>query len=341
MTMAQPRPARFLVSVLEMGARLPGTSAEQSVQDLVESARIADAHGYHRIWVAEHHSSQRTVSGVPAVLIAHIAALTERIRVGSGGVMLPNHPPFTVAEQFATLAALHPGRVDLGLGRSLAGPAADGLLEAALRRDPRGTADFPAHVDELLGFLRRRGPDRRRFHALRVAPAAAAPPEVHVLGASESSARIAAERGLPFAYGHHLGRSKCRRAALERYRAAFEPGPDGGRRHLVAAVNVVCAETDEEAEALALRTSALLAGPQDLSAAVRSSRLALRILEENQVVRGGPARVAAELEALAEELGVDEVMVTPYELAGPARHRTLRLTADALRATRRASARTA
>ncbi|MFF3487972.1 MsnO8 family LLM class oxidoreductase [Streptomyces sp. NPDC002701] len=323
-------------SVLELGGRLPETGAERSLQDMVDTAQTADAYGYARFWVAEHHSSHRTASGVPSVLIAHLAARTERIRVGSGGVMLPNHPPLTVAEQFATLQALYPGRIDLGLGRSLAGPVTpDGLMEAALRRDPLGAAEFPERIDELLGFLLGRGPEQHRFHALPLTPRPSSPPEVHVLGAGEGSARTAAERGLPFAYGHHLGRSKCRPAATARYRSAFRAARAGGRPYLVVAVNVVCAETDEEAEALALDASARLGGPHREAAADttlspdRALYVARRTLDENQVVHGAPAKVNAELDALAGRLGADELMLVPYELTGAARCRTLRLAATA------------
>ncbi|MFE9681319.1 MsnO8 family LLM class oxidoreductase [Streptomyces sp. NPDC006285] len=331
-----PVPRSVPRSVLELGGRLPETGAERSLQDMVDTAETADAYGYARFWVAEHHSSHRTASGVPSVLIAHIAARTERIRVGSGGVMLPNHPPLTVAEQFATLQALYPGRIDLGLGRSLAGPVTpDGLMEAALRRDPLGAAEFPERIDELLGFLLGRGPEQHRFHALPLTPRPSSPPEVHVLGAGEGSARTAAERGLPFAYGHHLGRSKCRSAATARYRSAFRAARAGGRPYLVVAVNVVCAETDEEAEALALDASARLGGPYREAAADttlspdRALHVARRTLDENQVVHGTPAKVNAELDALAGRLGADELMLVPYELTGAARCRTLRLAAAA------------
>ena len=324
------------LSVLDRGGHAPGTSGERAVLDLVDAARTADACGYHRFWVAEHHASPRTASSFPAVLIAHLATRTERIRVGSGGVMLPNHPPFTVAEQFATLQALHPGRIDLGLGRP---PGAvtptHRLLEAALRRDPAALHEFPAQLDELLGFLYHRGPDRNRFHELPLAPRTATPPQVHLLGASENSARIAAERGLPLSYGHHLSRSVCRPEAVARYRSAFEPGPDDARPHLIVAVNAVCADTDEQAEALALRTAAERIGEDAGSAPAaplspaRAEYLARKALAEYQVVHGSPATVAAGLEAVAARFGADEVMLVPYELTGTARCRTLRLTASA------------
>ncbi|MEU3985179.1 MsnO8 family LLM class oxidoreductase [Streptomyces sp. NPDC026672] len=323
-------------SVLERGGHPAHTSGEQALRDVVETARTADAHGYHRVWIAEHHAARKSASSAPAVLIAHIAATTERIRVGSGGVMLPNHPPLTVAEQFATLQALHPGRIDLGVGRSSGGTTeAHRLLEAALRRDPRAAAEFPAQIDELLGFLHNRGPGHHRFHALPLTPRAATPPEVHVLGASENSARTAAERGLPFAYGHHLSRTICRPVAVERYRAAFAPGDGHARPYLVVSVHVVCAETDDLAESLALEAAAYVVRHSDdltpdtpLSPA-REEYLARRALEEFQVVHGAPETVRARLDTLAIEFGADELMIVPFELTGPARGRTLRLTARA------------
>ncbi|MFD9433609.1 MsnO8 family LLM class oxidoreductase [Streptomyces sp. NPDC060002] len=329
--------SRVAFSVLERGGHLGGTTAEQAVQDVVDVARTAEAHGYHRVWVAEHHAAGKSASSVPAVLIAHIAALTERIRVGSGGVMLPNHPPFTVAEQFATLEALHPGRIDLGVGRSSGGSTqGHRLLEAALRRAPDASARFPEQVDELLGFLHHRGPERHRFHALPLTPHTAGVPEVHVLGAGENSARLAAERGLPFAYGHHLSRTVRRPSAVARYRSEFRAGPDGTRPRLLVSVQVVCAETDELAESLALRTAAYVVAHSDLApdgplSSAREESLAREALEEYAVVHGAPARVAAELESLVAEFGADELMIAPFELTGAARCRTLRLTAAARR----------
>jgi luciferase family oxidoreductase group 1 len=328
-------PPPIPISVLERGSHFPETSGEQALQDMAETARTADAYGYHRVWIAEHHSAEKTASSFPAVMIAHIAAQTERIRVGSGGVMLPNHAPFTVAEQFATLEALHPGRIDLGLGRSSGGTsAAHRLLEAALRRDPRAISEFPAQIDELLGFLYHRGPEQHRFHALPLTPLTDLPPEVHILGAGEGSARIAAERGLPLAYGHHLSRNIGRPEAVERYRSVFEPGPGGAQPYLIATVNVVCADTDEQAELLALQTAAFqVSHPVGITldaplSPAREDYLARQALEEYQVVHGAPPKVAAELGRIAAALGVDEFMLVPYEISGAARCRTLRLAAS-------------
>ncbi|MFF3487974.1 MsnO8 family LLM class oxidoreductase [Streptomyces sp. NPDC002701] len=338
---ADPAEPSLPLSVLERGGHPAGTTAEQAVRDVVDTARTADAHGYRRFWVAEHHAVRTSASSTPAVLIAHIAARTERIRVGSGGVMLPNHPPYTVAEQFATLGTLHPGRIDLGVGRPSDGSTeAHRLLEEALRRAPRAGTGFPAQIDELLGVLFGRGPDRNRFHSLPLTPRPATAPEVHVLGAGTTSARLAAERGLPFVYGHHLSRAICRPEAPEGYRAAFRPdldhpGQDGTRPHLSVSVHVVCAETDELAESLALRSAAYMAAHSGNAASsgplspARAEHLARRVLDEYQVVYGAPAKVAAELEALAARFAADELMVAPFEATGKARARTLRLAARA------------
>jgi luciferase family oxidoreductase group 1 len=321
------------LSVLELGATDGRLPAARVVQEIAHLARISEECGFHRFWVAEHHGSPDVVSSAPAVLIAHIAAVTARIRVGSGGVMLPNHAPYVVAEQFATLAALHPGRIDLGVGRSssTAGtPAYRALLETALRRDTRATIEFPALIDELAGFLDSLTPGPANEPTLFLSPRVTAPAEVHVLGAGEGSARTAAERSLPFVYGHHLGRSKCRPAAVERYRAAFVPGPRDARPHVIASVNVLCAETDAEAERLAVRAARQAvrqrvgAAPDESSAPAREEFLARRFLEDQQVVHGERASVVKAVDHVASTLDADEIMLVPFDLTGTERGRTLR-----------------
>ncbi|MEW1771948.1 MsnO8 family LLM class oxidoreductase [Streptomyces sp. NPDC086777] len=325
-----------LLSVLEVGATDGTVPADRVVREIADLARVAEECGLHRFWVAEHHGSPDVVSSAPAVLVAHIAARTRRIRVGSGGVMLPNHAPYVVAEQFATLSALHPGRIDLGVGRSssTAGtPAYRALLETALRRDPRATADFPALLDELTGFLNLPAPATPPpdSPALFLSPRVAAPAEVHVLGAGEGSARTAAQRSLPFVYGHHLGRSKCRPAAVERYRTAFDPGPHGARPYVIASLNVLCAESDDEAERLALHAASRTvrqrtgSAPDEPVPRARKEYLARGFLADQQVVHGGPATVAGAVDRVAGALGADEVMLVPFDLTGAERGRTLRM----------------
>lgn len=323
-----------LLSVLEIGATDGQVPAAQVVREITDVARVSEECGFHRFWVAEHHGSPDLVSSAPAVLIAHVAAVTRRIRVGSGGVMLPNHAPYVVAEQFATLGALHPGRIDLGLGRSAstAGTGTYGaLLKAALRRDDRATTEFPALIDELTGFLHPLTPEDPDDPALFLSPRITEPPELHVLGAGEGSARTAAERSLPFVYGHHLGRSKCRPAAVERYREAFVPGPRGALPHVIASLNVLCAESDDEAERLALdaarRTARQRRGtaPDEVLPPAREEFLAHRFLEDQQVVHGARDTVVKAIDHVAATLDADEIMLVPIDLTGTERCRTLRM----------------
>ncbi|MER7645219.1 MsnO8 family LLM class oxidoreductase [Streptomyces sp. NPDC126522] len=329
------RPA-VLQSVLELGATDRQMPAEQAIREVVGVAQAAEECGFHRFWVAEHHASLDAVSSAPAVLIAHVAARTQRIHVGAGGVMLPNYAPYTVAEQFATLGALHPGRIDLGVGRSSGGTGDHGkLLEAALRRDARAALEFPALIDELMGFLdpptRAQTPIEPERPTLHLSPRVASPTQVYVLGTSENGARTAAERSLPFVYGLHLGQSKCRPAAVERYRATFDPGPRGARPYVIASLNVLCAGSDDEAERLALYTARNAVRRRTVTALgespdkAREEFLARKVLEDQQVVHGGRSTVMEGIERVAKTLGVDEIMLVPFDLTGTGRGRTLRM----------------
>jgi luciferase family oxidoreductase group 1 len=319
------------LSVLDLARVGPDGDPQQALYNVERTAVVADACGYHRFWVAEHHNSPRTAGSAPAVLMAHIAARTSRIRVGSGGVMLTNHAPLVVAEQVAVLQSLHGDRIDLGVGRATGGKDATTTLDRALRRDAQARNEFPAMVDELHGFLHDDLPDDHPLRGLVLSPKIPVPPGIYVLGVTENGARVAAERGLPFVYGHHLGRSKCRPAALERYRSEFTPGPWGHRPYTMASVNVLCAPTDEQAERSAIEAAthdvrhnhramsdAPLPGP-------REHYLARKTLDEAMVVYGGPATVADSLERLAGALSADELMLVPYDHTGEGRCQTLRL----------------
>ena len=321
------------LSVLDLTRVAPGGTGRQALHDTVRAAEAADALGYRRFWVAEHHVSPNCAGSSPAVLIAHIAASTRRIRVGSGGVMLTNYAPLVIAEQFAVLQALHGGRIDLGLGRASGGVSVDSALDVALRRSARAHASFPELVDELTGFLRRDWPADHPMRELELSPRVEAP-DVYVLGTTENGARDAAERGLPFVLGYHLGRSKCRPAALTHYQETFTPGRHGGKPSTMASVNVLCAATDDEA-VLRARTIAgdavrerhARTSPDTPLPVVRVNHLVDKELEENHVVHGGPATVLAALEALAGTLGVDELMLNAWDAAGQERIRTLSLVA--------------
>ncbi|MEV4599887.1 MsnO8 family LLM class oxidoreductase [Amycolatopsis sp. NPDC049253] len=314
------------LSVLDLAKVGPETPPAQAVRDVVDVARAADESGYHRFWVAEHHASPRTAGSAPVVLIAAVAAATRRIRAGSGGVMLPNHAPLVVAEQFAVLEALHPGRIDLGVGRSSGGSKAGRHLEAALRRDAKATSDFPALVDELLAFQHPELHPAHPYPSVEVSPRVDTSADVFVLGSSENGARVAAERSLPFVYGHHLGLGKARPAAVSAYRSAFVPGPYGSRPKVLASVNVVCAETDALAADLALAAARdeVRARAETPLTEARELYLAHKAVTDAAVLHGSRATVLAGAARLAEDLTADELILVPYETSGPARVRTVR-----------------
>ncbi|WP_238473576.1 LLM class flavin-dependent oxidoreductase [Nocardioides cavernaquae] len=348
-------PAHPHLSVLD----LVPVRADQSTRDAVSASRslaqVADRLGFRRYWVAEHHNMPGVAATNPPVLIAMIAAATSRIRVGSGGVMLPNHAPLVVAEQFALLEAAHPGRIDLGIGRA---PGTDPLTRYALRdgagssgEDP--VARFPEYVDDVRLLLSPDGVGMQvggRLHPLRATPAARSTPDVWLLGSSDYSARLAAERGLPYVFAHHFaGRGTAE--ALGLYRSAYRPSPEHPEPRTFLTVNAVVADTYAEAQRLALpnqqamvalRTGSdlfaqrLVEDAEEVGIALEHERLAAAMLR--RWVIGDPAAAAAQVRALAATYEVDEVMIhpvagahvgTPRE-ASPAREATLELLAHAL-----------
>ncbi len=323
------------LSVLELATVGTGQSTAEALAATTQVAQLADRLGYRRIWVAEHHNMPAVASTNPPVLIAHLAAATDRIRIGSGGVMLPNHAPLVVAEQFALLEALHPGRVDLGIGRA---PGTDQPTALALRRDPRllSAEDFPQDLLDLLGLL---GDDRvdgglaERFSAT---PAAASAPAVLLLGSSGFSAQLAGQLGLPFTFAHHFG-SPNAVAAVQLYRESFQPSAGLDRPHAIVTANVLVAEDDDEARRLALpgrlmrlsiRTNRLRPVPSLAEAEVDPERHAAEAMPSNAVI-GGPERAVAELRQLAADTGADELMVTASTHGVAERLRSLELLAAA------------
>src|SRR4051795_9704700 len=238
------------LSVLELATVGTGQSSADALAHTIAVAQAADRLGYRRIWVAEHHNMPAVASTNPPVLIAHLAAVTGRITVGSGGGMLPNHPPLVVAEQFALLEALHPGRIDLGIGRA---PGTDKHTALALRRDPKALSaeDFPTNLLDLLGLFgdeRVEGGLAERFTAT---PAAVSAPRLVLLGSSGFSAQLAGQLGLPFTFAHHFG-SPNTVAALAVYRDAFQPSPVLDRPYAIVTANTLVADSDDEARRLAL-----------------------------------------------------------------------------------------
>ena len=315
-------------------------------------ARVADDLGYRRYWLAEHHNMPAVAATNPPVLIAMVAAATERIRVGSGGVMLPNHAPLVVAEQFALLEAAHPGRIDLGIGRA---PGTDPVTSWALRHGAGGVTDeavarFPEYVDHVLALMDAGGATLSvggRRHELRATPRATGIPVAWLLGSSDYSARLAAERGLPYVFAHHFSGSGTAEA-LALYRDEFRPSTYLVEPRTFLTVNAAVAPTQDEAERLALpqllamvalRTGQPLraqqlvedAEKQDPSETYRDLMDAMR----RRWVIGDAATARRRIEELAAEHGVDEVMVHPVAGAwtgtdptrSPAREETLRLLA--------------
>ncbi|SNR23384.1 LLM class flavin-dependent oxidoreductase [Actinomadura mexicana] len=318
-------------SVLDLAPVVTGSTSGQALRNTLDLARHAERLGYHRYWLAEHHAMPGIASSATAVLIGQVAAATARIRVGSGGVMLPNHAPMVVAEQFGTLEALYPGRIDLGLGRA---PGTDQATALALRRSPEALSvdDFPEQVVELRGYFAADS---------KVTPAAGNGPPVWLLGSSGYSARLAGLLGLPFAFAHHFSAENTV-PALNLYRESFRPGALDEPYSMIG-VSVTASETDERARELAapqalsflrLRQGrpGLLPTPEEaashpytpLERQMIDARLA------DQVV-GGPDAVRKQLDDLVGRTGVDEVMVITQVFDHADRLRSYDILADLYR----------
>ncbi len=306
---------RVPLSVLDLATVREGHDSADALRGTVEIARTADDLGYARFWVAEHHNMPAVASTSPPVLIAAVAARTGRIRVGSGGVMLPNHMPFVVAEQFALLEGLYPGRIDLGIGRA---PGTDQATAAALRGvSPYLTVEqFPDHLATVLALLSEGGHPR-----LRATPAPSSYPQVWMLGSSTYGAQVAAALGLPFCYAYHFAMSSDVDTALRLYRDGFQPSARLDRPHAMVSASVIAAETTGEAQflagpsrimALSLRTGRL--GPivsPEKAAAVELSDLDRSVLDQlpGTQYAGTADEVVADLDALVERTGADELIL--------------------------------
>ncbi|MTE19186.1 MsnO8 family LLM class oxidoreductase [Streptomyces sp. TRM43335] len=340
------------LSVLDLATVGAGRTASDALRTSAELARLAESRGYHRLWVAEHHSMPGVASSSPAVILAHLAAHTSAIRLGSGGVMLPNHAPLVIAEQFGTLEALAPGRIDLGLGRA---PGTDGATAAALRRTdrPHEAADeFPRQLAELVRFLDDDFPDGHPYSRIHAVPGpvqgsvpggvqSANRPPVWLLGSSGFSARLAGSLGLPFAFAHHFSAANTL-PALELYRSSFRPSAVLDEPYALIGVSALAA--DEEAEAhrqvmtgalsmLRLRTGrpGLVPTPEEAEEYERNMGEMERDFVRGwlaDVVYGTPEEVRDGLDALAKRTGADELMITSQSHGGAARLRSYGLIAD-------------
>jgi len=322
------------ISVLDLAPIVQGSDAGEALRNSLDLARHAERLGFRRYWMAEHHNMPGIASAATAVALAHVGAGTSTIRIGSGGVMLPNHAPLVIAEQFGTLAALHPGRVDLGLGRA---PGTDPLTARALRRHMADAADsFPQDVVELLRFLEPAKPSQ----AVRAVPGAGADVEVWILGSSTFGAQLAAVLGLPYAFASHFAPGEMLRAAAI-YREQFQPSERLSKPYLMFGLNVVAAETDHEARRLftslqqafmALRTGH--PGPlpppvDDVDSLLDPPARAMLDHALSQAIVGSPATVRDKLSDFIGRTGADEVMVTSSIFDHPARLRSSEIVAQA------------
>jgi luciferase family oxidoreductase group 1 len=336
--MTIPSPSPFLrVSVLDQTPVPEGTTSAKALRNSIDLARHADALGFHRYWVAEHHGSPMIAGPSPEVLISAIASAVPRMRVGSGGVMLPHYSALKVAETFSVLAGLFPNRIDLGLGRAA---GTDPETAFALQRDRRQRSpdDFPLQLGELLGYLYDQLPQDHPFRRLSALPGLPERPEPWLLGSSHQSAIWAAELGLPYAFADFINPAGAEIAAL--YRDRFEPSAELAEPRVMVAVSAISANTSDEAERLAssmrMAITLLRAGS---SIAVPTVERALEFLARHpspnalpmgrRAVVGDAAQVKAGLEAVAREYGAEEIMVVTITHDHEARLHSYELLADA------------
>ncbi|HEX4716402.1 MAG TPA: LLM class flavin-dependent oxidoreductase [Ktedonobacteraceae bacterium] len=310
----------FPLSVLDLSPIDAGVNSTQALRNTIELARQAERLGYTRYWLAEHHNTSMLASSSPEIMIGHIAQATKSIRVGSGGVMLPNHAPLKVAENFRVLAALHPERIDLGIGRA---PGTDPMTALALRRSKAalGADDFTEQLAQLFAFSNTGFPDDHPFHSVSAVPTDASLPPVWLLGSSDYSAQVSAALGLGFAFAHHINPQGAE-LATKLYQEQFEPSADLPRPHTIVATSVVCADTDERVEELvasmALAWARMRSGrsgplpsPEEALAHVYTpSELALTQTVRAQRIMGTPDKVKTQLESLIERTKADELMIT-------------------------------
>jgi luciferase family oxidoreductase group 1 len=321
------------LSILDLVRVTQETDARGALNNARDLASHAEAWGYHRLWVAEHHNMEGIASAATSIVLAHIAEGTKTIRVGAGGIMLPNHAPYVIAEQFGTLARLFPGRVDLGLGRA---PGTDQMTLRALRRTPDAADNFPQDVLELQAFLAPAGPNQR----IQAVPAAGTEVPLWILGSSNFGAMVAAELGLPYAFASHFAPEHLL-AALEIYRARFKPSEQLDRPYAMVGVNIIAAESDDAARRLAttqqMSFTNLFRGARGLSQPPiddietywsPSEKLqAQRMLARS--ITGSVATVRAGIDALVQETKADELIVVSDVYDHATRLRSFELIAEA------------
>ena len=322
------------ISVLDLVPITQGSDAQRAFANMAELAQLAERLGFKRYWLAEHHNMPGVGSAATSVLIGHVASVTSKIRVGAGGIMLPNHAPLQVAEQFGTLASLYPGRVDLGLGRA---PGTDAPAARALRRYYANADEFPADVVELLEYFE----PERHGQAVRAVPGAGVEVEAWILGSSLFGAHLAARLGLPYAFASHFAPDMLVQA-MEHYRANFQPSARLVQPHVMLALNVVAADNDARARRLFtsqqqgfvnLRRGrpGLIPPPvDDIHAYATTAELALVDHALACAVVGSPETIRRGISDFVAKHQPDELMLTANIFDHAARMRSFELAADVL-----------
>ncbi len=321
------------LSILDLVRITEETDAKGALDNARDLAAHAEIWGYRRIWVAEHHNMAGIASAATSIVIAHIAAGTKSIRVGSGGIMLPNHSPYVIAEQFGTLARLFPGRIDLGLGRA---PGTDQMTLRALRRTYEDAENFPQDVLELQAFLAPAVANQR----IQAVPAAGTEVPLWILGSSHFGAMLAGELGLPYAFASHFA-PELLLPALQIYRDRFKPSEQLAQSYAMVGVNIIAAETDAEARRLAttkqmsstdiLRGSRGLSRPpiDDIESYWSPTEKAEVMRKQARSIVGSPETIRSGIDALVAETGADELIVVSDVYDHAARLRSFELIAEA------------
>ena len=319
------------LSVLDLAPIGPHETARDALEASVRFAQRAEELGYERVWYAEHHNFESIASSATAVVIAHVAAHTQRIRLGAGGVMLPNHAPLVIAEQFGTLATLHPDRIDLGLGRA---PGTNQVTMRALRRDPSAADTFPQDVVELQGYLA----DETRIPTVYAIPGRGTEVPLYILGSSLFGAQLAAALGLPYAFASHFSPGALQ-DAVRVYREQFQPSQQLDRPYVIAAVNALAADTDEESQRqFEVRRRALVRGlfsrpgskltDEDVEALLHSAQGAHIDQMLTYTATGTPDAVKTYLDEFRAHADADELIVAHQGDSAAARLRSLELVAE-------------
>ena len=318
------------LSILDLATIGKGETVRDSLEGSVALAQRAEELGYRRIWYAEHHNMSSIASSATSVLIAHVAAHTESIRLGAGGIMLPNHAPLTIAEQFGTLETLHPGRIDLGLGRA---PGSDQNTMRAMRRDPMSAESFPQDVQELQGYLI----GQTRIPGVEATPGKGTNVPLYILGSSLFGAKLAAALGLPYSFASHFAPNALR-DAVAAYRREFQPSEQLAEPYVIAGVNVIAADSNEDAQAqlhITKRSRVSLLFGRDRTFTDQEADMILESPQGQHIEQmvkysavGTPEAVKEYLDGFAKHADADELIVAHQSLTTAQRLRSVELTAE-------------